>query len=149
MLFGSTPPFTVLVFTPLPRHCFKKKLCRQIMVCIFSNKVFISYRLWTSLVSQTVKNLSAMQETQVQPLCQGRFRGEKNGYPLHDSCLENFINRGELQSKGLLIHSDEYYVQYVGCFLEIMSLNQTQVCSPAARRGPLMAPGWWCGRGEH
>ena len=62
MLFGSTPPFTVLVFTPLPRHCFKKKLCRQIMVCIFSNKVFISYRLWTSLVSQTVKNLSAMQE---------------------------------------------------------------------------------------
>ena len=79
----------------------------------------------------------------------GRSPGEENGNLLQYSCLENFINRGELQSKGLLIHSDEYYVQYVGCFLEIMSLNQTQVCSPAARRGPLTAPGWWCGRGEH
>ena len=69
MLFGSTPPFTVLVFTPLPRHRFKKKkLCRQMMACIFSNKVFISYRLWTSLVSQTVKNLSAMQEIWVWSL---------------------------------------------------------------------------------
>ena len=38
------------------------------MACIFSNKVFISYRLWTSLVSQTVKNLSAMQEIWVWSL---------------------------------------------------------------------------------
>ena len=54
----------------------------------------------SSLVAQTVKHLSAMQETQVQPLCQGRFRGEKNGYPLHDSCLENSMNSGTWNGSG-------------------------------------------------
>ena len=39
-----------------------------------------------------VKNLPAMQETQVRSL--GRFPGEGNGNPLQYSCLENPMDRG-------------------------------------------------------
>ena len=38
-----------------------------------------------SLVAQMVKNLLAMQETQVQSLGQERSLGEGNGYPLYYS----------------------------------------------------------------
>ena len=41
-----------------------------------------------------VKNLLAMQETQVRSLESGRSPGEGNGYPLQHSCPENFIDRG-------------------------------------------------------
>ena len=41
-----------------------------------------------SLLAQMVKNLPAMQETQVQSL------GEGNGNPLQYSCLENPMDRG-------------------------------------------------------
>ena len=41
-----------------------------------------------------VKNLHAMQETQVQPLGQEDPPGEQNSNPLQYSCLENFIDRG-------------------------------------------------------
>ena len=47
--------------------------------------------LW-ALVAQMVKNLPAMQETQVRSL--GRFPGEGNGNPLQYSCLENPMDRG-------------------------------------------------------
>ena len=56
-----------------------------------------------SLVALMVKNLPAMQETQVQTLDQedpgasvGQedSPGEGNGYPLQYSCLENPMNRG-------------------------------------------------------
>ena len=47
---------------------------------------------WTSLVAQTVKNLPAMQETQVRSL--GRVSGEGNDHPLQYSCLENSMDRG-------------------------------------------------------
>ena len=50
--------------------------------------------LWASLVIQMVKNLLAMQETQVQSLGQGRSPGEGTDYPFQDSCLENCMNRG-------------------------------------------------------
>ena len=47
----------------------------------------------TSLVTHTVKNLPAMQETQVRSPgwedC-----GEENGNPLQYSCLENPLDRG-------------------------------------------------------
>ena len=43
---------------------------------------------WASLVTQTVKNLPAMQETRVQS------PGEGNGYPLQYSWLENPMDRG-------------------------------------------------------
>ena len=45
-----------------------------------------------SLVAQTVKNPSAMQETQVQ--FPGRSPGEGNDYPLQYPCLENSMDRG-------------------------------------------------------
>ena len=47
-----------------------------------------------SLVAPSVKNLPAMQETQVQSLGQEDSPGEGNGYPLQYSCLENSMDRG-------------------------------------------------------
>ena len=47
----------------------------------------------TSLIAQLVKNLCAIQETQVQFL--GR---EGNGNPLQYSCLENSMDRRALQA---------------------------------------------------
>ena len=49
-----------------------------------------------SLVVQKVKNLPAMQETQVWPLG-GRFPAEKNDYTLQYSCLEKPMDRGAWQ----------------------------------------------------
>ena len=46
-----------------------------------------------SLVIQTVKNLSAIQETQVQSLDQEDLQ-EKSGNPLQYSCLESSMDRG-------------------------------------------------------
>ena len=46
------------------------------------------------LVAQVVKNLSAMQETQVQSLDREDPPGEGNGNPLQYSCLENSMDRG-------------------------------------------------------
>ena len=46
-------------------------------------------------MAQMVKNLSTMQETWVQSLCQEDHL--ENGiafYSLHYSCLENFMDRG-------------------------------------------------------
>ena len=48
--------------------------------------------MYASLVTQTVKNLHAMQETWVQSL--ERSPGEGNGNPLQYSCLENPMDRG-------------------------------------------------------
>ena len=47
-----------------------------------------------SSLCQTVKNLPAMQETQVQSLGQGKSPGEGNGNPLQYSCLGNPMGRG-------------------------------------------------------
>ena len=49
---------------------------------------------------QAVKNLPAMQETQIQSLgwglnLQGRPPGEANGYSFQNSCLEKSMNRGD------------------------------------------------------
>ena len=52
----------------------------------------------TSLVAQKVKNLPAIQETQVQFLGSGKSPGEGNDYPLEFSCLENSMNRGAWQA---------------------------------------------------
>ena len=45
----------------------------------------------TSMVAQTVKSLSTMQETRVQSL---GWEEKGNGNPLQDYCLENPIDRG-------------------------------------------------------
>ena len=45
-------------------------------------------------MAQTVKNLSAMGETQVRSLGQEDSSGERNGNPLRYSCLEKPMDRG-------------------------------------------------------
>ena len=45
--------------------------------------------LWSYLVAQSIKNLPAIQETQVQSLGQEDYTGEGHGNPLQYSCLEN------------------------------------------------------------
>ena len=45
-------------------------------------------------MAQTVKNLSAMWETQGSIPGLGISPGEGNGYPLQYSCLENLMVRG-------------------------------------------------------
>ena len=45
-------------------------------------------------MAQTVKNLPAMWETRIQSLGQERSSGERKGYPLQYSCLENAMDRG-------------------------------------------------------
>ena len=47
-----------------------------------------------SLVAQMVKNLPAMQETQVQSLSWEDSMKKGNSHPLQYSCLENFMDRG-------------------------------------------------------
>ena len=49
---------------------------------------------WASLMIQTVKNLPAVRETQVQSLGWEDPPGEGNGTPLQYSCLENPVDRG-------------------------------------------------------
>ena len=59
---------------------------------------------WASLVAQRIKNLPAVQETQVQSTCStgdpgsilgsGRSPGEGTGHPLSYSCLKNPMDIG-------------------------------------------------------
>ena len=44
-------------------------------------------------MAQTVKNLPAMQESQVRCLCREDPPGEGNGKPPQYSCLENSMDR--------------------------------------------------------
>ena len=48
---------------------------------------------WASLVSQMVRNLLALQETQFPSLGWEDPPGEGNGYSLQSSCLENPMDR--------------------------------------------------------
>ena len=73
------------------KHCSRSSnLCLYDQSCLFSTTIQAS---WTTLVVQMVKNLPAMQEMWVQSLSQ-RSHGEGNGYTLHCSCLETFMDRG-------------------------------------------------------
>ena len=53
-----------------------------------------SLSLSLSLVAQTIKNLPAMRETQVQSLGFEDPPGKGNGNPLQYSCLGNLMDRG-------------------------------------------------------
>ena len=59
----------------------------QLFVHNFTYSVTTILYAWAFLVTQTVKNLPAMQETQVQSL--RRSPGGGDGNPLQYSCLEN------------------------------------------------------------
>ena len=60
--------------------------------------IFLALIGLSSLVAQTVKNLSAMWETQGSIPGLGISPGEGNGYPLQYSYLENSIDRGAWQA---------------------------------------------------
>ena len=45
-------------------------------------------------MARTVKNLPAVRETQVHIPGSGRSPGERDGYSLEYSCLENSMGRG-------------------------------------------------------
>ena len=49
---------------------------------------------WASLVTQSVKNLPAVQETWVQSLDREDSPGDENGNPRQNPCLENPKDRG-------------------------------------------------------
>ena len=53
---------------------------------------------FTFLVAQMVRNLPAMQETQIQSVGWEDSLGEGNGYPLQYSSLENPMDRGAWQA---------------------------------------------------
>ena len=49
---------------------------------------------WSHVVAQLVKNLPAVQKTQVQSVGWEGSPGEGNSSPLQYSCLENSVDRG-------------------------------------------------------
>ena len=57
----------------------------------------VSFR--ASLVSQIVKNLSAILEAQISFPGSGRSAGEGNGNPLQHSCLGNPLDREAWQAR--------------------------------------------------
>ena len=61
-----------------------------------------------SLVAQMVKNLPAMQETQVQSL--GRCPGERNDHLLQCACLENSTDRGAWRAT---VHGNTFRCDWV------------------------------------
>ena len=74
-----------------------------------------------SLVAQMVKNLPAMQETQVQFLGWEDPAGEGNGNPLQDSCLENSMNKGTWRATvhGIAqswTRNKQHFITLVWCF---------------------------------
>ena len=68
----------------------------SILICGYSIKP--SFHLCRAEISTllVIKNLPAIQETQVQSLDQRRSHGEGNSNLLHYSCLENSMGRGAL-----------------------------------------------------
>ena len=66
---------------------------RPKLVLSFSQILLCSTSL-VAQMAQTVKNLPAIQETQIQSLGQERSSGEGNGNPLQYSYLEDSIDRG-------------------------------------------------------
>ena len=61
----------------------------------------ISHEFWPSLLAQTVKNLPAMQETQVESL--GQEDALEEGTAIHSSILAWRIPRTE-EPCGLIVH---------------------------------------------
>ena len=59
-------------------------------------------------MAQTVKNLSAIEETGVRSLGQVINPGERNGYPLQYSYLQNPMDRGAWRATvhGIIKESD-------------------------------------------
>ena len=71
---------------------------------------------WTSLVAQTLKNLPAIQETQVPSLIGDPHLpspGEGNGNSLQCSCLENCLDRGNWVGDGPWGHKQQDTIEWL------------------------------------
>ena len=70
------------------------KVIKTVVTSLLSwAKTYLLKIAWASLVAQMIKNLPAMQETQVHSPG-GRSPGEGNGDPLQYFFLENPMDRG-------------------------------------------------------
>ena len=68
----------------------QRNCCSVSLQWVFVSSIVMA----ASLVTQMVKNMPAMWETQVQSLGQEDLLGEGNGNPQRYSCLENSMDRG-------------------------------------------------------
>ena len=76
------------------RRCWYKLCLLEVIICNNSSDHLAPQAHGcplVSLVAQMVKNLCIIQETWGLIPGLGRFPGERNGYPLYYSCLENSI----------------------------------------------------------
>ena len=81
-----------------PKLCQGTPLFKTLQHLLFLLEQKQSLLPRTSLVPQTVKNLPAMRETQIQFLGQEDPPGEGHGNPLQYSCLENSMDRRAWQA---------------------------------------------------
>ena len=72
----------------------ERKALYQLLAFKFSNTGAMLCTIWASLVVHLVKNLPAVQETQVQSRDHGKSPGEGDGNLIQYSCLENPTDRG-------------------------------------------------------
>ena len=82
------------------------------------------------LVAQTVKNVPAIRETQVQSL-DWEDPLEENGYPLQYSCLENPMNRGAWRARvhGVRVPSQQDWGLTVLLFHPVRRQTFLKICS--------------------
>ena len=83
----------------LPKHRKAAKIINlQCHVFLMNSNILMFHDRVLFFVSfimvQPVKNLPAMQETQVLSLCWEDSPGEENDYPLQYSCLKNSMDGG-------------------------------------------------------
>ena len=72
----------------------KVKACRAPQTITITSLLFTIPSLMHPNSGSAIKNLPVMQEPQVRFLGQERSRGEGNGNPFQDACLENRMDRG-------------------------------------------------------
>ena len=110
--------------------------------------------LRASLAPQMVKNLPAMQETWIRSLGSGRSPGERHGYTLQYSHLENSMDRGAWQAtvhgvtKSQTLLSN-YHTHTQACFLRHGEACSLQYVVVKIRKGSDRFWGWAAGVGSN
>ena len=92
-----------------------------------------------SLLAQMVMNLPAMQESWVQSLSWEDSPGERNGYTLQYSCLENssiLVNRREAKECILLVHSVQFSSVAQSCWTLCDPVNHSTPGLPVHHQLP-------------
>ena len=98
LLHGCDPRICLYLsywkFLGFPPYEFSFSWITSFFLCLLS----CFGEAWASLVAQMVRKMPAMWETRVESLGGEYPLGEKNGYPLQYSCLENRMDRGGWQA---------------------------------------------------